>query len=343
MTEPFDVGALPRLAGDQILGDEARLGGGARRDVGVRQLRLRFVHSRFESAIDADLDQLEQRRDLRRHARDQLLQDTRGVRVVVGRYRGVDRGLDTDERGVPRRLGERPPEFDDLMPEFAVVREQLPHQLARRFERPRSELDVHEREQQRGILPCGFAIEIHACRLEVSGGNRLTPELDASFLVVGIEAHGFAQRRKRVLLPSLLEQIPVKLAVAERREENECLHLPCSRALSHPIGEGRISRQRRRGSNGLHCIDGFVDANSVLVRKRTVRAREKHSQGRRRRTPTGACGLAKGASKLSLSSRSTSTASRPKRASDDACSSSAESPGSAVAGGRVRIVKGREV
>ena len=45
--EPLDVRVVPRLARDEILGDEARLGRGAGGDVGVGQLRLRAVHRRL--------------------------------------------------------------------------------------------------------------------------------------------------------------------------------------------------------------------------------------------------------------------------------------------------------
>src|SRR5438477_12619904 len=73
----------------------------------------------------------------------------------------------------------------------------------------------------------------------------------------------------------LLELEPCE--VSERREQHERPHL--SAASTHPcaVRKGRISRQRRRRSNGLPCADGFVDANIVLVRKRTVRAGENQS------------------------------------------------------------------
>src|SRR5438477_7145183 len=98
----------------------------------------------------------------------------------------------------------------------------------------------------------------------------------------------------------LLELEPCE--VSERREQHERPHL--SAASTHPcaVRKGRISRQRRRRSNGLPCADGFVDANIVLVRKRTVQAGENHPHGLRRRTPTAACGRAAGGSKLALSS-----------------------------------------
>src|SRR5438105_6826342 len=67
--------------------------------------------------------------------------------------------------------------------------------------------------------------------------------------------------------------------VPERREEHEHPHLPRARCLSNAIRKGRISRQRRRRSNGPHCVDGFVDANRVLVWKRTIRAGGNHRSG----------------------------------------------------------------
>ena len=60
--EPLDVRPLPRLAGDEILGDDACLERLACVEIGVRELDLRLVHRRLEPAVDADLDQLEQRR-----------------------------------------------------------------------------------------------------------------------------------------------------------------------------------------------------------------------------------------------------------------------------------------
>ena len=59
--EALDVRALPRFPGDQILGNDARFGGLAHAEVGVGELRLRFVHRGFETAIHTDFDELEER------------------------------------------------------------------------------------------------------------------------------------------------------------------------------------------------------------------------------------------------------------------------------------------
>ncbi len=72
--EALDVRRFPGLAGHQILGDHARFRPLARGQIGVRELGLRLVHVRLETAVHADLDELEQRWNLTRHARDELLQ-----------------------------------------------------------------------------------------------------------------------------------------------------------------------------------------------------------------------------------------------------------------------------
>ena len=48
------MGALPRLAGDEILGDHARLGCLTGTQVGIGELRLRVVHRRLEPAVNTD-------------------------------------------------------------------------------------------------------------------------------------------------------------------------------------------------------------------------------------------------------------------------------------------------
>jgi hypothetical protein len=108
-----DVRVLPRLAGDEVLGDDARFGRLPTLEIGIRQVGLGFVHRGFEPAVHADLHQLQQRADLPGDARDELLEDRGRVHVVAGCQFRVHRRVDTDKRPVGRRRRERPRELDD--------------------------------------------------------------------------------------------------------------------------------------------------------------------------------------------------------------------------------------
>ena len=101
--EAFDVRRVPGLVRDQILGDEPRLARLAGFDIGVGQLRLRAVHRRLEAAIDADLDEPHEGRNVARDAGRELLDHGGGARPVAlrdGRFGGE---LDDTETGLGRR------------------------------------------------------------------------------------------------------------------------------------------------------------------------------------------------------------------------------------------------
>ena len=124
--EPFDVGALPRLARHEVLGDDARFRRRPGRDVGVGELRLRAVHRRFEPAVDADLDQPHQGRHVSRDARDELLQRRGGGRPVALRDGHVGRQFDSREPDLRRLLGQVPADERDLVASRGIVIEQAP-------------------------------------------------------------------------------------------------------------------------------------------------------------------------------------------------------------------------
>ena len=52
-------------------------------EVGVGQLRLRFVHGRFELPVDADLDEAHQRDEVEAHAGHELVQRRRCCREIL--------------------------------------------------------------------------------------------------------------------------------------------------------------------------------------------------------------------------------------------------------------------
>ena len=78
LPEALDVRGLPRLPGDEVLGNDTRLSRLRSGEVGIGQAGLRLVHGGLQAAIDTHLDQLQQRRDVRRHAVDERLQQSRG-------------------------------------------------------------------------------------------------------------------------------------------------------------------------------------------------------------------------------------------------------------------------
>ena len=67
---------LPRLAGDQILGDDARLGRLSEPRYASASCACASYIVGFETAVDADFDELQERRDLARHAGHEFLQQS---------------------------------------------------------------------------------------------------------------------------------------------------------------------------------------------------------------------------------------------------------------------------
>ena len=101
-------------------------------DVRVGELRLRAVHRRLEAAVDADLDQPHQRRDVVRDARDEFLNRGGGRRVVALGDGGVGGELERLERRVGRLLGDVPGDHRDLVAPRRILGEQ-PVQDRQRF------------------------------------------------------------------------------------------------------------------------------------------------------------------------------------------------------------------
>ena len=58
-TEPIDVRLLPRLTRHEVFRDNPGFGCLTGLEVGVGQVDLRLVHRRLESAVDADLNELQ--------------------------------------------------------------------------------------------------------------------------------------------------------------------------------------------------------------------------------------------------------------------------------------------
>ena len=125
--ETLEVRSVPRLARDQILGDEAGLRGEAAGEIGVGQMGLSAVHRRLEPAVDADLDQTHQCGDVIGNARDELLQ--RGGRrcPVLPRDGCIRRQFDDREAGFGRLLADGPPEERHFFPTVWMLLEQPAH------------------------------------------------------------------------------------------------------------------------------------------------------------------------------------------------------------------------
>ncbi len=107
---------LPRLAGDQVLGNDTRFGRLVRCQVGVGKLLLRLVHRLLEAAVDADFHELEQRRNLARNTRDELLQARCRLLECRGGHRAINRRLEACERRLGARLDKRPTQLGDSRP-----------------------------------------------------------------------------------------------------------------------------------------------------------------------------------------------------------------------------------
>ena len=127
--EPLDVRAIPGLPGHQVLGNEAGLRRRARGDVGVRQLRLGAVHRGFEAAIDADLHQAHEGRDVIRDPGHEFLQRGSRGRPVLLRDRHVGGQLDHAESGFRGLLGDRPADQCDILTAPGILAEQLSHDV----------------------------------------------------------------------------------------------------------------------------------------------------------------------------------------------------------------------
>ena len=123
--EAIDVGAVPRLARDQVFADDARLERAADFEVRVGELRLRLVHRRFEAAVDADFDQAHQRDEVGAHAGRELVQrHGRGGEVALGQRRIGD-GVDRLIAGLGIGFGQPAAEHDRCLRLVAIERDRL--------------------------------------------------------------------------------------------------------------------------------------------------------------------------------------------------------------------------
>ena len=95
---------FPRFTGHEIFRDGAGFGGLAGGQIRIGQLRLRFVHRRFEPAVDADLHELEEGRDMRGPSGHEPLKHGRRRLELAGANRGVDDAVDADKGGIGCRL-----------------------------------------------------------------------------------------------------------------------------------------------------------------------------------------------------------------------------------------------
>ena len=195
--EPFDVGLVPRLPRHEILGDEPRLGRLPALDVGVRQLRLRAVHRRLEPAVDADFDEMHQRRNVIGHARDEFLQDGGGARPVRRGDRGRGGELDDDEPGLRRLFGDAPSQLRDLLAARGVFLKQPPDDGEPFFELVAAKLDVGDGQQQHGIARGGLGGEVFGGGREIAAGDERPGELRRQLGVARVEGRRLAQRRER--------------------------------------------------------------------------------------------------------------------------------------------------
>ena len=234
---------LPRLARHEILGDEPRFGRLAGLDVGVGQLRLRAVHRRLEAAVDADLDQPHQRRDVVRHAGDELLQ-----------HRGraeASRSARPPRRRRARRPGSRPraPSRATLQPSCAIC-------LAARRVFLEQPADDGER------LP-------RACRR--AAGCR-PPSAAAAGSSPAVSAVRYSRRRREIAARDerLARAAPTArcrrgrgaAACAQRRR---ALRRPCPRPRAPPRSSG-TARPRSAHSRALGVVaGGEVDVQQLLA------------------------------------------------------------------------------
>ncbi len=156
--EPLDVRPVPRLARDQILGNHPRLDARPDRQIRVGQLRLRAVHGGFETAVDADLDQPHQRRNVVRHAVDELVQRGGCRAPFVGGNRGPGRDLDALVSRVRIDFGHRAPEDDQRVAPIGIVHEHLLQQRRAFGDAPVAKLHFSQQPQQLRIVPGDFGV-----------------------------------------------------------------------------------------------------------------------------------------------------------------------------------------
>ena len=253
------MGELPGLARDEVLGDDPRLRSLAALEIRVGEVRLRLVHDRLEPAVDADLDQLQQRLDLPGHAGDEFLEHRRGIHVVAGRELGVDRRVDAHEGRFRRHRRQRPGEIDDLGAQVDVNAQQLRENLARLVHPAVAQRDLHQRHEQGGILAGDRPIEVGLRALEIPGRDRGSRQLGPSLHVVGIQPDRLAQRRQGLRDTPLLGMVGVHRAVLRRGGDVVAVGFERACAAS-----ARASKSA--GSSEPSRIDDLVSAGAIAAR-----------------------------------------------------------------------------
>ena len=204
--EALDVRVVPRLPRHEVLGDEPRFGGRAGGDVGVRELRLRAVHRRLEAAVDADLDQPHERRNVVRHAGDEFLQRGRGRGPVRLRDRRIGGELDDPESRFRLFFGDGPAEERDLLAARRILLEQTAYDREAVLEPVAAKLDVRDQQQQLWIVAGVFDCEVLRRRRRIAARDERARELRPQLVVVGMAARGLTkglERAVRVAAPFL--------------------------------------------------------------------------------------------------------------------------------------------
>ncbi len=167
--------------------------------IGVRQLRLRLLHARLETAIDTDLDEPHEGDDVMRDARHELVQRRGRARVVVLAEGHFGDGVQTRIPGFRRFLGEPAAErnrglarvgsdlkrLDDRRTAFEVV--------------TRHEFDLGEGQPQRRAPAAGLWRQILACAVELLAREVRDRQVSANLHVLRIDRRDLGEDIEHVV------------------------------------------------------------------------------------------------------------------------------------------------
>ncbi len=206
----IDVRRLPGLSRDEILGDDPCLGGLVGGEVGVGQLLLGIVHGLLEPTVDADFHQLEQRRNLARHARGELLQTGRRLLEFLLRHSRVDGGIDAQERRLRTGPDKRPPEVRHDGAARGIGDEQSAEHAFGAGQLTRPQLDFYQGQQQRRVVAGAVLVEEFTGAGKVALIERRLGQRGAGLAFERIDADKFLQRVNRLRRPPLLEKVVVQ-------------------------------------------------------------------------------------------------------------------------------------
>ena len=120
---------------------------------------------------------MHQRRDVIRHAGDELLQHRRGARPVALSDGGFGSELDDLKTGFRVALGHSPPQKRDLLPARRILFEQPPHDDQAVLDAFAAELDVGDGEQQHRVVTGRFHGEIFRRGRDIAADDECAREV----------------------------------------------------------------------------------------------------------------------------------------------------------------------